>query len=109
VIAVCVYAPTSAKSTLVSYVAGRQDERPHDWFPPLLRAVARQGQVLYTWRPQQRELELLYGRMVFRLNPFIRGALREQRPLIVRSDSGEVNGVEWADPARFDLQPLMQD
>jgi hypothetical protein len=47
--------------------------------------------------------------MGFRFNRFLRGELREQRPLIVRSDSGEVNSIEWPNPARFDLQPLMQD
>jgi GNAT superfamily N-acetyltransferase len=107
--AVCVYGLTSPRTTLVSYVVGVEGDDPWQWFPALIRFIARHGAVLYTWRPQQAALEALYRSMAFRPNPLRRGPLTQRVPLVVRSDTGSVNGIPWADAALFDLQPLMQD
>jgi GNAT superfamily N-acetyltransferase len=108
-IALCVYGRTSPRTTLVSYVAGLPDYGPGDWFPPLLRFVAKHGTILYTWRPQSPRLNDLYRSMAFRVNPVAPASLKQPSPLIVRSDDDMVNGLVWADPEAFDLQPLMQD
>jgi GNAT superfamily N-acetyltransferase len=108
-IALCVYTDNSPRATQVSYVLGLKGDEARAWFPPLLRFVARRGVVLYTWRPQRQRLAALYRSMGFRANPLVRGSLPRRSPLIVRSDTGLVNGVAWTDPQLFDLQPLMQD
>lgn len=107
-VAFCVYTDNSPRATQVSYVLGLEDE-VRGWFPPLLRFVARRGLVIYTWRPQQRRLAALYRSMGFRANPLVPGSLPRRSPLIVRSDTGFVNGMAWTDPRLFGLQPLMQD
>jgi len=108
-IALCVYSGNSRRATLVAYMAGIQGEEGSGWLPPLLRFVARSGAVLYTWRPQRERLAALYRSMGFRVYPLARGSLPRQVPMIVRSDTGVVNGVSWDDPQLYDLQPLMQD
>lgn len=108
-IALCVYTDNSPRATQVSYVLGLESEAARAWFPPLLRFVARRGVVLYTWRPQRQRLAALYRSMGFWANPLVRGSLPRRSPLIVRSDTGFVNGMNWGDPRLYDLQPLMQD
>jgi GNAT superfamily N-acetyltransferase len=108
-IAFCVYTDNSPRARQVSYVLGIERDRAHEWFPPLLRFVARHGVLLYTWRPQPPRLAALYRSMGFRSNPMVRGSLSRRSPFIVRSDTGLVNGMDWADPQIYDIQPLMQD
>ena len=108
-VAVCVYGLTSARTTLISYLAGAADASPREWFSPLLRYVARHGTILYTWRPQRHELGQLYHSFGFRRSRLGPASLRQPVPMIARSDSGEVNGIRWTDADQFDLQPLMQD
>ncbi|HEY8082578.1 MAG TPA: GNAT family N-acetyltransferase [Solirubrobacterales bacterium] len=108
-IALCVYTGNSPRATQISYVLGVESDKAREWFPPLLRFAAKHGVVLYTWRPQRQRLAALYRSMGFRANPLVRGSLPRRSPLIVRSDTGFVNGMAWADPQLFDLQPLMQD
>lgn len=108
-IALCVYTGNSPRATQISYLAARDDET-QGWLPPLLRFVARQGLMLYTWRPQRRRLAASYRSMGFRANPLLlQRSLPRRVPLIARSDTGFVNGVTWDDPHSYDLQPLMQD
>jgi hypothetical protein len=108
-IAFCVFTDNSPRARQVSYVLGIERDKAHEWFPPLLRFVAQHGVLLYTWRPQRRRLATLYRSMGFRSNPLVRGSLPRRSPLIVRSDTGFVKGMAWADPHLYDIQPLMQD
>lgn len=108
-IALCVYTHDSPRATMISYAIGLRGEEPGKWLPPLLRFVARQGVILYTWRPQRGGLADLYRSMGFRAYPLARRSLPRRVPLIVRSDADLVNGLPWADARSYDLQPLAQD
>jgi GNAT superfamily N-acetyltransferase len=108
-VAFCVFTDNSRRTRQISYVTGIERDKAHEWFPPLLRFVAQHGVLLYTWRPQRRGLAALYGSMGFLSNPLVRGSLPRRSPLIVRSDTGFVNGMAWTDPHLYDIQPLMQD
>jgi GNAT superfamily N-acetyltransferase len=108
-IGICVYALTSPRTTLISYLVGLEDDDPREWLPPVMRYVAHHGTILYTWRPQRESLQAQYKWLGFRSNRLGKGPLSHRVPLIVRSDTGTVNGLNWTDPQLFDLQPLMQD
>lgn len=111
-VALCVYTDHSSRATQISYVLGLESDKAHEWFPPLLRFAAKRGVGLYTWRPQRQRLEALYRSMGFRANPLVSSvwkSLPRRSPFTVRSDTGVVNGMVWADPQLYDFQPLMQD
>ncbi len=108
-VAVCVYALTSPRTTLISYISGVAGVDRRRWFSTLLRFVARTGTVLYSWEPQDRALAGLFRRAGFLPQPLRRGPLSLRWPLCVHSDSGSVNGVPWNQSTVFDVQPLMHD
>ena len=65
--------------------------------------------VAMTWKPLDEALNRAYARSGFVSNPFKRGPMTYRQPLIVRSETGRVGGVDWYDIRNYDVQPLMQD
>ncbi|HTN24536.1 MAG TPA: GNAT family N-acetyltransferase [Solirubrobacteraceae bacterium] len=110
-VGVCVYCRSGPRSTLIAHLAGVEGHPLARWARPALRHAAAQagGAVLYAWRPRGAELASVYSSLGFRANRLGRGPLRETRPLIARSDSGSVAGIDWTAADSFDVQALMQD
>lgn len=64
---------------------------------------------VYTWRPGDPKRSQAFSREFFFRNPFKKGPFSYRTPFIVRSDASTLVGKALADPASFDLQPLIQD